>query len=348
MRHWQGRTKRIVAVMSLGVFWLTPPTGWSRIELPPGTIDLTEFISSAPLIFRGVVVDVKVERSKTQMIVPADARFKVQRWYRGNGGSDADVHYETGFHSPGHLCLDFQPGTYWLVFATEKDGHWEFVDDCYGAQPVSSVIASALRGSGIVDRMEADLEAGLADPERRGRLVSLQALGGIKSTASRPALHQIIDRGDSVEKDWATYATLRSGDTTVLGRIREMFLRGEQDVPACYLGWELSQLKDKSAIPGLIEIVKTVQNSCALVNAMTALGRTMRASEALPAIASHLADVDAGVRFSALNAMSAVTSQPQCTLPLEPRWTQDMVEPTISQCLNWWNQTGTRMFAIPK
>ncbi len=316
--------------------------------MPHGTIDLTEFISSAPAIFRGVVVDVKVDQSSTQMPIRASARFKVQRWYRGSGSSAADLRYETGFHIPGHNCLDFKPGTYWLVFATERGGHFEFVDDCYGAQPVSPLIASTSRGSDVVSRLEADLAAGLADSDRKGRLVSIQGLGGIKSAAARPVLHDIIASGDIVERDWATYAALRSGDTTVLVRVREMFVHGAQNVPSAFLGFELSQLKDRSAIPGLIGIVEAVRDSGGLVNAMTALGRNMRAAEALPAIARHLTDADAAVRFSALNAMGAITSQPECTLPLEPRWTQDMVEPSISRCLTWWDQSGTRLFGIPK
>jgi len=96
------------------------------------------------------------------------------------------------------------------------------VDDCYGAVAVSPLMASGPQNSAILAQIESDFTAGLADPDPENRIISIQRLGGLRSTSARPALHDVIEQGDSIEKDWATYAALRTGDTTVLPRVRQI------------------------------------------------------------------------------------------------------------------------------
>jgi HEAT repeat protein len=197
----------------------------------------------------------------------------------------------------------------------------------------------------MLGQLEADFEAGLDDPDPANRLISIQRLGGLKSASSRPALHRIIENGAPAEKNWATYAALRGGDTTVLSRVRDMLARGDSDTPSFFLAWELGQLRNKSAIPELIEITKVAKDASARGYAIAALGDKMHASEALPAIAARLADSDSGVRFDALNAMRAITAEPACSLSMEPRYTQDMIEPQVQYCLTWWDGQGKQKFA---
>ena len=335
--------QRLFAVLGnllLALAWLGSTMLWSRLEMPPSTIDLTPFISAAPRIFRGVVVDISAMQVQG-LPSAAIARLKVQRWYRGYSGPETLVRYRTESAIPGHDCIDFEPGGYWLVFATERGGYLELVDDCYGAVTVSPSVAPVLQRRGVVSQIEADLVAGLTDSDPEARLMSLQRLGGLKSASSRPALHKVIEHGDATEQHWATYAALRTGDTTVLSRVREMFMRGDTDVPMGHLAWELGQLTDRSAIPELIKITDSAPDSEARKYALAALGENLRASEALPAIASRLTDPVPGVRLYALHAMQAITHEPACTLPMEPHWTDDLIEPQIRQCLKWWNQTGS-------
>lgn len=333
-----------VTTVLLALLWLVPSELLARLEQPPATLDLTNFISKAPTIVRGVVLDVSVVQGNTLPFV-AVARLQVERWYRGGDGPIATVRFETGFRMPGHYCIDFRPQTHWLIFATERNGQLEFVDDCYGAVPVSPFIAPELPHPDMLAQLEADFTAGLGDPDRAGRIVSIQRLGGLRSASSRPALDRVIESGDSTEKRWATYAALRSGDTTVLSRVSDMFDRQDKDVPPFYLAWELSQLKDSSASPGLIAIAQSAPDSNARIYALAALGENIQSWEALPTIATRLADDDSGVRFYALNAMRAITREPACTLPMEPRWTDDMIEPQVRQCIAWWNGGGKERFS---
>jgi hypothetical protein len=330
--------------LSLALLLLLPSTLSARLEQPAGTIDLTQFVSTAPEIFRGIVLDVADARGES-FSAAASARFKVERGYRGAAGSEERIRYNPHHFSPGHDCIEFRPGTHWLVFANMRKGYLELVDDCYGAVGISPLMASVLQPSDILAQLEADFIAGLADPASAGRLFSIQRLGGLKSASSRPALHRVIESGDSSEKSWATYAALRTGDPAVLSTVREIFVSADHEVPPFFLAWELGQLRDRSAISGLIDIMDSAPDSNARKYAIQALGENMQAPEAAPAIGARLGDPDPGVRFYALNAMALLTHARACTLPLEPHRTNDTIEPQIRQCLVWWNESGKQRFS---
>jgi hypothetical protein len=59
---------------------------------------------------------------------------------------------------------------------------------------------------------------------------------------------------------------------------------------------------------------------------------------------AHLTDPDPTVRFYGLNGMEILTREPACTLPMEPRWTEDMIEPQIQKCEDWWTRIGVSQF----
>ena len=193
-------------LISLAVVLLIPSVLPARIVPLPQAIELPNMVSTAPVILRGVVRHISVMRHRDSL--PVVVRLRVERWYRGGSGSKATVHYSgLDFTTLGHDCIDLSPvGSYWLIFATSNNGHLEFFDDCEGAVPVSRVMASALKNADINAQLEADLKAGLADPDPAGRRLSIQRLGGLMSRSSLPALHDIIEHGSASEKVWARYA----------------------------------------------------------------------------------------------------------------------------------------------
>ena len=346
MDKWQNRgvsRSCFVAGFVLGSFLCAPARLWSRIPIPPSSIDLTQFISTAPVIFRGSVLEIS---SRPQEL--AVARFQVDRWYRNVSGASAGLQFQPYYAAlavNGHGCVDFRPGTHWLVFATGQNGHLELVDDCEGAVAISPLLGSTLEHGGLIAQTEADFTAGLADVDQAARIVSIQRLGGLRSASSGPALHQVIERGTATEKKWAVYAALRTGDISILPDVRDLLMHyGDFDLRSWCVGFELRRLKDPTAVPGLIEIANTAPQADVRECALSALGENIRAIESLPTMASHLTDPDSIVRFYALNGMRTLTGEPACTLPTEPRWTEDMVDPQIQECRAWWEQTGSLRF----
>ncbi len=274
------------------------------------------------------------------------ARFQVDRWYRNENGASAVLQFEpySSFAAEdGHACLDFRPGTPWIVFATEQNGKLELLNDCDGAAAISPLLGPALEG-GLMAQMVADFSAGLEDPEQTGRILSLQRLGGLRSASSRPVLHRIIDRETGIEAQWAVYAALRTGDSTVLPAVRDLLVSGSSGEVTAWAPVELCRLKDASAIAGLIEIANTAPQSAARECAISALSEKIHAVESVRTMAAHLTDPDPGVRYYALNGLRILTKEPACTLPMEPRWTEDMVEPQIQKCEDWWARIGISQF----
>ena len=295
----------------------------------------------APVIFRARVLDV-LEPEDPLAPAKATARLHVDRWYRGNGEPEVLLSYEL-IHWSGHNCLRFSPGSYRLVFAVSQGGVFQLIDDCYGAVAVSTLEQPVVEGTDVLTQLESDFAAGLEDPDPNERIVSIQRLGGLRSASSRATLHGVIEHGSLAEKDWATYAALRTGDASILPRVNEMFARST-DAPRYFLAWELTRLRDRSAIPGLVRIAADAPYEEARKDALSALG-TLRAVEALPAIARRLSDRDWGVRFYALGVMGEITNESACVLPMEPRWTDDMVDPQIQHCLAWWTHAGRAQFS---
>lgn len=265
----------------------------------------------------------------------------MDRWYRGQGGPETSLRFRPFNQTSalnGHDCIDFKPGTYWLVFATERDLSLELVDDCHGAVAVSQLLGPVLEHADVIAQLDADFAAGLEDSDQQARFFSIQRLGGLRSASSRAALHRVIASGNSTERKWAVYAALRTGDTSILGGVRDLFVYGDSDLPLTSVCWELSRLKDRSAIPGLVDIIESSPDSYARASALVALVEKIRSAEALPVIAAHLTDPDPHVRYSALVGMGTITHQPSCTL--EPGWTEDMIEPKIRRCIIWWKDVG--------
>ncbi len=306
-------------------------TAWGRIPVLPGTIDLTEVTTAAPILFRGRVVSVTPG---------AVARFQVDRWYRGQGGPDVSLHcvpYDQFWAGNGHYCIDFKLESHWLVFAQEKDGQLELVHDCEGAVEVSRFLGPVVDG-GVGAQMEADFVAGLEDPDVAGRIFSIQRLGGLMLPSSRPALHRMIDGGTEAERNWAIYATLRTGDASVLPSVLKMAFRRDAGAPLYAVAAELRRLKDRSAIAGLIEIADKAPDPGMRASALGALGWNMRAPEVLPTLAAHLVDPDPGVRYWALAGVSAITKEPACAVPIGPG-ADEAIDAQIDQCRAWWERS---------
>jgi hypothetical protein len=244
----------------------------------------------------------------------------------------------------GHACFDFQPGSDWLIFATRQHERLELPDDCDGAVPVSSLLGATMEGAGVAAQMEVDFIAGLADPNPRARLTSVQRLGGLRSPSARPALQRVIEQGSPVEAKWAVYASLRTGDTTVLPLVRDYLMKDGPEEPGWMVPFELSLLKEPAALPGLIEIANTAYRPNARAFAILAIGRNFHAMEAVAMMAGHLTDPNSAVRYQALSGLGTLTGEPACTLPLSRDNTEPPLEPQIQRCLTWWQQSGRLRF----
>jgi len=293
------------------------------------------------LVFRGHVFAVTPVTSSSEPGAGNLYMVKIQvdRWYRGKGPAEETLQFKYGsFASNGHDCIDFRPETYWVVFAHEERRGLELIDDCEGALTISALLG---RDLGTVDwlvQMEADFLAGLDDQDSAARLASIQRLGGLKLPSSRDALHAVIENGNDAESKWAVYAALRTGDVSVLPRVKRLLATGDRALPESAIALQLQSVTDPGALPDLLAILESAPSELTRSCILIALGENLKDQRAVPSLAAHLSDLDRYARYDSLDGLKNITHENACTLP--PEWKEEDVEPQISRCRLWWEQLG--------
>ncbi len=337
----KGASYRILLLVGSVLFLCTTQL-WSRIPVPPYMVDVRELGEKAPIVFRGRVVDIRStgENPPEWNQVNAIATFEVDRVYRGHVGAETRLPfaYDSNMAFNGHDCIDFQPNTYWVVFAQEKEGRLELSHDCIGALAISPHLGPTLENGEWLGQMEADFIAGLSDGDRTSRLISIQRLGGLSLPSSRDALYRVIETGDKEESGWAIYAALRTGDVTVLPKVKQLLQVGDHAPPESAIALQLRNVADGSALVDLIEILQSAPGELTRSSTLTALGEKLNDPRAVPSLAAHLSDSDRYARYDALVGMKNLTNESACTL--QQNWQEQDVEPQILKCKTWWEQKG--------
>lgn len=329
-------------LLLVGSVYLCATPLWCRIPVPPYMVDVRELGEQAPIVFRGHVVDIRStgENPPEWTQVKAIATFQVDRVYRGRVGAETRLPfaYDSLMAANGHDCINFQPNTYWVVFAQEREGRLELSHDCYGALAISPRLGPSLENEKWLDQMEADFIAGLSDRDPTTRLTSIQRLGGLGLPSSRDALHQVIETGDKEESGWAIYAALRTGDVTVLPRVKQLLQVGDHAPPESAIALQLQNVAEGSAVVDIIAILQSAPGELTRSSALIALGEKLNDSRAVPSLAAHLSDSDRYARYDALNGLRHLTHENACTL--QRNWQEQDIEPQILKCKTWWEQEG--------
>ncbi len=314
---------------------------WARIPMPPWMADIHELAENAPLVFRGYVLSVIPLTSNAEPGAGNQyiATIHVDRWYRGKGPTEETLQFAYGnFARNGHDCIDFRQQSDWLVFAHEENGQLELMHDCIGALTVSPLLGRDLESSDWPAQMEADFVAGLNDLDSAARIVSIQRLGGLQLPSSGDTLHREIENGNDAESKWAVYAALRTGDISVLPKVKQSLANGDRDLPEWAIASQLQSVTDPAAVPDLIAILQSAPGEMTRYSVLTALGEVLKDPRAVPSLAAHLSDSAPRGPYLALVGLGYITHEEACTLPSE--WREQDVEPQISRCKNWWEQTG--------
>jgi hypothetical protein len=310
--------------------------------MPPSSMaDVRKLAEKSPLVFRGYVLAVIPLASNAEpgARIQYIATVHVDRWYRGKGPAEETLQFAYGsFMSNGHDCIDFRSGTYWVVFAHEENGQLKLIDDCEGALTISPLLGRDLGTADWPVQMESDFLAGLNDPNPAARLVSIQRLGGLQLPSSRDALHEVIENGNEAELKWAVYAALRTGDISVLPRVKQLLANGDRELPESAIAMQLQSITDPAAAPDLIAILESAPNELTRGCVLIALGEKLKDPRAAPSLAAHLLDPAPQARYASLDGLRNITHEEACTLP--PDWKEQDVEPQISHCKSWWQQVG--------
>ena len=341
---WKSTVHRVwlaISLVSLALILFTVQS-WGRLMNPPSMADVRQLAERAPLVFRGHVLTVTPITTSPEPGARGEsiAKIQVDRWYRGKRSAEALLRfaYSGEIFANGHDCIDFRAETYWIVFAVEKNGQMEMIDDCEGALTISPLLGPDLENTDWLAQMEADFLAGLDDQNSAARIASIQRLGGLELPSSRDVLRRITENGDDAESKWAVYAALRTGDVTVLPRVKQLLANGDGALPEGAIALQLRYVTEPSAVPDLLAILNSAPSDLTRTCVLIALGENLKDPRAVPGLAAHLSDPAVQARYDALDGLKNITHEEACTLPRE--WKEQDVEPQISRCKIWWEQVG--------
>jgi hypothetical protein len=324
---------------------------WSRLSEDPAMVDVRYLAERAPMVFRGHLMIVVRDKTDERNVLTIDgkrlntnfvARFQIDRLYRGKLPGEVLLHFRYGgFMADGHDCINFQPNQYWLVFATEKGGRVELFDDCTGALGVSSRLGLRNSRSGWMAQMEADFMAGLEDTDLASRILSIQRLGGLKLTSSRPALHNVIGQRDGDEVKWAIYAALRTGDVTVLPMVSRLLALRDNNMPEWAISYELRNVTDPSAVPDLLEIFAKTPSDETRMEVLIALVDNIKDRRVVPILGPSLSSADNQIRYLAVQGLNTIANSEACSL--SRNWNEDenaAFQRQTASCKSWWEREG--------
>jgi hypothetical protein len=314
---------------------------WSRLMPPPSMADVRELAQRAPIVFRGRVAKVRSAEHRPHTDgVDSFATIDVDRLYRGSVRKGLTIHFVNsgaGLQLMGHNCIDFQPDAYWLVFAVEKGGQLELLDDCEGALAISPLLGPHLKDFDWLPQLEADFLAGLNDAAAANRIVSIQRLGGLKLPSSLNALHRVIAQGDKNEANWAVCSSLRIGDLSVLPRVKQILSTGDMSSPERQIAAQLSDVGNSKAVPDLIAILASAPGELTRYSVLIALAHKIKDPRAVPILAEHLSSSDK-LSYLALEGLKNITHEEACTS--SNTLSTQKYEWRVRQCKLWWEQKG--------
>lgn len=326
---------------------------WSRLMIDQSMVDVRAQAEKAPLVFRGRVLTVIPDPVEKRIGLWVDgkpvntnfvAKFQVDRIYRGKLKGEALVHFSyggsfNGFN--GHDCIDFRPEQSWLVFAVEKNGLLELFDDCTGALGISSLLGVTVKPSDWLAQMEADFIAGLEDSDAESRIFSIQRLGGLKLASSRPVLHEVIERRKGIEAGWAIYATLRTGDVSVLPMVNGLLASGDKKMPEGAIAYELRNVNDQSAVPDLLEIFEKTPSDYVRFEALIALVDNLKDPRVVPVLGPSLSSSDRQIRYLALSGLNTIANAEACnTRHGADENDEAAFARETASCKAWWEREG--------
>jgi hypothetical protein len=313
-------------------------------------VDVRSQAEEAPLVFRGHVLTVGPDPVEKKIVLWVDgkpvntnfvAKFRVDRIYRGKPQVEAVVHFSHGSLFNGHDCIDFRPEQSWLLFAVEKNGLLELFDDCTGALGISSRLGVTEKPTDWLAQMETDFIAGLGDADVESRIFSVQRLGGLKLASSRPALHEVIERRKGIEAGWAVYATLRTGDVTVLPMVNGLLASGDNKMPERAIAYELQNVKDPSAVPDLLKIVEKTPSDFARLGALLALVDNIKDPLVVPVLGPNLSSSDRQIRYIALSGLNTIANAEACSTRHDANENDEAAfDRETTSCKAWWEREG--------
>jgi hypothetical protein len=250
----------------------------------------------------------------------ATAIVRVDRCFKGqppNGGIVPvlfDNVLPAGGMGGGTPFAVLRRGDYRLYFLKPQGEEYVLVDGWFGQLTISRNLASdSSEDPNPMHRLEADLKAGLADPDRDRVLDSIRMLGSMRHLQSKAEVVALLDAPDLLERTTVWEAMLRLHDYSVLPSV-EQWLIAQPPAPTSLalprdllaamqyrLTAQISDIRDPAYLPTMERLLRLP--NLAMRRGILQGIRSIHSQQSAPTFLKLLDDPDDDIAFVAMQSL---------------------------------------------
>ena len=320
-----------------------------------GSEDISKLFADSDVVCRGTVEGFKItnEEATTHDMIRRSVLITLltQRIYKGPAESTIAFTYvvEEPAALTSAVALHFPKGAHRLLFLKRGATQFVYTDPYFGEFSPSRII-SGLQASGM-ELLEADLEAGLRDPDHERLAENLVLLMGYPQLHSTSQVAALLTRQSDLGITVLVHSILlKNHDLSHAIELQDLANQLPDNVPPNFdvapLLALISHIRDRSQLATLIGLSRT-RNVFFRRDALDAL-RTLHDDASIPALVERLDDNDAVVRLTAIKALAEITGQEDpAHSPSVPEFEQSQAR-YVGVWKEWWRQVGRSRYEISK
>jgi len=215
--------------------------------------------------------------------------------------------------SGGTPFVVLQKGDYRLYFLKPKGEEYVLADGWFGQLTISRNLGSySSEDSDPMHRLEADLKAGLTDPDRDRVLDSIRMLGNMRRLQSNAELVALLDAPDLLERTTVWEAMLRLHDYSVLPNVEQWLLEQPPGPTSLVLrdslvhmqfrlAAQISDIRDPAYLPAMERLLRLP--NLAMRRGILQGIRSIDSQQSAPTFLKLLDDPDDDIGFIAMQSL---------------------------------------------
>ena len=288
-----------------------------------GTEKIPQLMTDSTLACKGEVIeapDVTFSDNPELPRLTATALVRVDRCFKGQppDGGVVSVLFDdvlpAGGMGGGTPLVVLQKGDYRLYFLKPQGEEYVLVDGWFGQLTISRNLAGdSSDAPDPMQRLEADLKAGLSDPDRDRVLDSIRMLGNMRRLQSEAELIALLDSPDSLVRTSVWEAMLRLHDYSVLPGV-EQWLMQQPPAPTSFvlpgnsliqmqyrLAAQISDIRDPAYLPTMERLLRLP--NLAMRRGIFQGIRSIDSRQSAPTFLTLLDDPDDDIGFIAMQSL---------------------------------------------
>lgn len=320
-------------VLALAVMAL-PYVGNAGPHRLPGSDDMSQLMSQAALVFKGIVSEVQLDGGKVQGV-----KVQVSKIYKGEL---KDKVVDVTVESASELCAVPENGRAVLLFAKVSGGKIAIAECPRDIWPASKKLRGK-SGKAASAELEDDLRADLRDAEGKDALAAIRQLGNMKSRGSVPDLKRLLDSADLDIRAGAVRSLLKLGDYSGLKFVDGLQGKKFQEwLILAEIDGLISGINNKAAVPELLALSKSehIPSVRAAVGALRAI-KSPASAQRLVELLDH---PNRDIEYAAMATLDEMEHGESAETPTTTAFAQ-APDRYVSQWKAWWGTSGRKKYS---